>query len=154
MIVGQKANEIDAFIKNVLYLAKENDNTISQLEKHCGLSIGYFSRRNKSKTISLGTALVVSDYLGRSLTELLNPKLRHDLEAQRIQEKQNLVAEKRLNVLYNEGEEETKIENTQNRNQLINHMNQSENDTLNDLKLNSRSKAFAQERMMLMKNKQ
>lgn len=104
MIVGQKANEIDAFIKNVLYLAKENDNTISQLEKHCGLSIGYFSRRNKSKTISLGTALVVSDYLGRSLTELLNPKLRHDLEAQRIQEKQNLVAEKRLNVLYSEGE--------------------------------------------------
>jgi hypothetical protein len=62
---------------------------------------------------------------------------------------------RRMKIIeYNEGEEETKIENTQNRNQLINHMNQSENDTLNDLKLNSRSKAFAQERMMLMKNKQ
>lgn len=94
-----KTDEIENFVKNSVYLAKERG-TLREFESYCGLSPGYFSRRRKGtqKSFSLQSALLVCDYLGRPLEDLLNPKLRHDLEAKRIQEKMELIEQQRLSL--------------------------------------------------------
>ena len=94
-----KTAEIMAFVKNAVYLAKEKG-TINELENYCGLSPGYFSRRcnGTQSALSLQLALLVCEYLGRSVEELIDPKLKQDLEAKRIQQKLEEVERAKLSL--------------------------------------------------------
>ena len=94
-----KTEEVATFIANAVYIAK-SQGTLKEFEEYCGLSPGYFSRRKlgTQKAFSLQTALLVSEYLHRPIDELLNPKLRFDLEAKRIQEKTEMLEQQRLSM--------------------------------------------------------
>lgn len=98
----QKTAEVETFVNNAVYLAKMRG-SLSEFEKYCGLSIGYFSRRtttgvSQQRAFSLQTALLVCDYLDKSIDDLLNPKLRKDLEAKRMQEKLETIEQARLSL--------------------------------------------------------
>lgn len=97
-----KAAEVETFVNNAVYLAKMKG-TMSEFERNCGLSIGYFSRRtangvSQQRSLSLQTALLVCEYLDKSIEELLDPKLRRDLEAKRMQEKLETIEQARLSL--------------------------------------------------------
>lgn len=97
-----KANEIETFVNNAVYLAKMKG-TIREFEDYCGLSIGYFSRRvtdgmSKQRALSFQTVLLVCEYLNKPLEELLDPKLKYDLEAKRMQQKLEEIESARLSL--------------------------------------------------------
>ncbi len=97
-----KANEIETFVNNAVYLAKMKG-TLREFEEYCGLSIGYFSRRttdgmSKQRALSFQTVLLVCEYLNKPLEELLDPKLRYDLEAKRMQQKLEEIESARLSL--------------------------------------------------------
>lgn len=97
-----KANEIETFVNNAVYLAKMKG-TLREFEEYCGLSIGYFSRRttdgmSKQRALSFQTVLLVCEYLNKPLEELLDPKLKHDLEAKRMQQKLEEIESARLSL--------------------------------------------------------
>lgn len=97
-----KTKEIETFVNNAVYLAKMKG-TLREFEDYCGLSVGYFSRRTtdgvtKQSAMSFQTVLLVCEYLGRPLEDLLNPKLRYDLEAKRMQEKMEEIESARLSL--------------------------------------------------------
>ena len=96
------ANEIETFVNNAVYLAKMKG-TIREFEDYCGLSIGYFSRRvtdgmSKQRALSFQTVLLVCEYLNKPLEELLDPKLKYDLEAKRMQQKLEEIESARLSL--------------------------------------------------------
>ena len=95
----EKTKEVCEFVNNAVYLAK-SQGTLKEFEEYCGLSPGYFSRRKlgTQKAFSLQTAILVSEYLGRTIDELLNPKLRYDLEAKRMQDKMEMIEQQRLSM--------------------------------------------------------
>ena len=97
-----KANEIETFVNNAVYLAKMKG-TLREFEEYCGLSIGYFSRRttdgmSKQRALSFQTVLLVCEYLNKPLEELLDPKLKYDLEAKRMQQKLEEIKSARLSL--------------------------------------------------------
>lgn len=97
-----KTKEIETFVNNAVYLAKMKG-TLREFEDYCGLSVGYFSRRTtdgvtKQSAMSFQTVLLVCEYLERPLEDLLNPKLRYDLEAKRMQEKMEEIESARLSL--------------------------------------------------------
>lgn len=97
-----KANEIETFVNNAVYLAKMKG-TLREFEEYCGLSIGYFSRRttdgmSKQRALSFQTVLLVCEYLNKPLEELLDPKLKYDLEAKRMQQKLEEIESARLSL--------------------------------------------------------
>ena len=97
-----KADSVETFVNNAVYLAKMKG-TLREFEDYCGLSVGYFSRRTtdgvtKQRAMSFQTVLLVCEYLGRPLEDLLNPNLRHDLEAKRMQEKMEEIESARLSL--------------------------------------------------------
>ena len=97
-----KTKEIETFVNNAVYLAKMKG-TLREFEDYCGLSVGYFSRRTtdgitKQSAMSFQTVLLVCEYLERPLEDLLNPKLRYDLEAKRMQQKMEEVGSARLSL--------------------------------------------------------
>ena len=97
-----KANEMETFVNNAVYLAKMKG-TIREFEDYCGLSIGYFSRRvtdgmSKQRALSFQTVLLVCEYLNKPLEELLDPKLKYDLEAKRMQQKLEEIESARLSL--------------------------------------------------------
>lgn len=97
-----KTDEIETFVNNAVYLAKMKG-TLREFEEYCGLSIGYFSRRvsdgvSKRSAMSFQTVLLVCEYLERPLEDLLNPKLRYDLEAKRMQQKLEEIESARLSL--------------------------------------------------------
>ena len=97
-----KTDEIETFVNNAVYLAKMKG-TLREFEEYCGLSIGYFSRRvsdgvSKQSAMSFQTVLLVCEYLERPLEDLLNPKLRYDLEAKRMQQKLEEIESARLSL--------------------------------------------------------
>ena len=97
-----KIDEIETFVNNAVYLAKMRG-SLKEFEEYCGLSIGYFSRRlsdgtAKQRALSFQTVLLVCEYLERPLEDLLNPKLRYDLEAKRMQEKLETIEQARLSL--------------------------------------------------------
>ena len=97
-----KTKEIETFVNNAVYLAKMKG-TLREFQDYCGLSVGYFSRRTtdgitKQSAMSFQTVLLVCEYLERPLEDLLNPKLRYDLEAKRMQEKMEEIESARLSL--------------------------------------------------------
>lgn len=97
-----KTKEIETFVNNAVYLAKMKG-TLREFEDYCGLSVGYFSRRTtdgitKQSAMSFQTVLLACEYLERPLEDLLNPKLRYDLEAKRMQEKMEEIESARLSL--------------------------------------------------------
>ena len=97
-----KANEIETFVNNAVYLAKMKG-TLREFEEYCGLSIGYFSRRvtdgmSKQRALSFQTVLLVCEYLNKPLEELLDPKLKYDLEAKLMQQKLEEIESARLSL--------------------------------------------------------
>ena len=97
-----KTKEIETFVNNAVYLAKMKG-TLREFEDYCGLSVGYFSRRTtdgitKQSAMSFQTVLLVCEYLERPLEDLLNPKLRYDLEAKRMQQKMEEIEQARLSL--------------------------------------------------------
>ena len=97
-----RTDEIETFVNNAVYLAKMKG-TLREFEEYCGLSIGYFSRRvtggaSKQNALSFQTVLLVCDYLGKSVEDLLDPKLRYDLEAKRMQQKMEEIESARLSL--------------------------------------------------------
>lgn len=97
-----KTKEIETFVNNAVYLAKMKG-TLREFEDYCGLSVGYFSRRTtdgitKQSAMSFQTVLLVCEYLERPLEDLLNPKLRYDLEAKRMQQKLEEIESARLSL--------------------------------------------------------
>ena len=98
----EKIKEVETFVNNAIYLAKTKG-TIGDLENYCGLSPGYFSRRvkdgsMKQSALSFQTVLSVCEYLERPLEDLLNPKLRYDLEAKRVQQQLEVIEQARLSL--------------------------------------------------------
>ena len=94
-----KYKEIDTFVTNAVYIAKAQG-TLREFEDYCGLAPGYFSRRilGTQRALSLQTALLVAEYLGKTIDELLNPNLKRDLESKRLQEKMELIEQQRLSM--------------------------------------------------------
>lgn len=97
-----KTKEIETFVNNAVYLAKMKG-TLREFEEYCGLSVGYFSRRvtdgtSRQSAMSFQTVLLVCEYLEKSLEDLLNPKLRYDLEAKRMQQKMEEIESARLSL--------------------------------------------------------
>jgi len=97
-----KTDEIETFVNNAVYLAKMKG-SLKEFEDYCGVSAGYFSRRTsdgitKQRAISFQTVLLVCEYLERPLEDLLNPKLRYDLEAKRMQQKMEEIESARLSL--------------------------------------------------------
>lgn len=97
-----KTKEIETFVNNAVYLAKMKG-TLREFEDYCGLSVGYFSRRTtdgitKQSAMSFQTVLLVCEYLERPLEDLLDPKLRYDLEAKRMQQKLEEIESARLSL--------------------------------------------------------
>ena len=97
-----KTKEIETFVNNAVYLAKMKG-TLREFEDYCGVSVGYFSRRvtdgiTKQNAMSFQTVLLVCEYLERPLEDLLNPKLRYDLEARRMQQKMEEIESARLSL--------------------------------------------------------
>lgn len=99
---GAKTKEIETFVNNAVYLAKMKG-TLREFEEYCGLSVGYFSRRvtdgtSRQSAMSFQTVLLVCEYLERSLEDLLNPQLKYDLEAKRMQQKMEEIESARLSL--------------------------------------------------------
>ena len=99
---GAKTNEIETFVNNAVYLAKMKG-TLREFEEYCGLSVGYFSRRvtdgtSRQSAMSFQTVLLVCEYLERPLEDLLNPQLKYDLEAKRMQQKMEEIEQARLSL--------------------------------------------------------
>ena len=97
-----KTKEIETFVNNAVYLAKMKG-TLREFEEYCGLSVGYFSRRvtdgtSRQSAMSFQTVLLVCEYLERPLEDLLNPQLKYDLEAKRMQEKMEEIESARLSL--------------------------------------------------------
>ena len=55
---------------NVRYLAKQNKVNIGDIEKECGVSTGYFSRKAHEEDISLQVTFKVAELFGISLDML------------------------------------------------------------------------------------
>lgn len=92
------------FVDNAMYLAKSKG-TIRQFENYCGVSVGYFSRLlgpAKHNALSFHTALLMVKYLETDINTLLNPSLKRNLEAKRLQEAEELLAQKRLDLVNEE----------------------------------------------------
>lgn len=99
---GAKTKEIETFVNNAVYLAKMKG-TLREFEEYCGLSVGYFSRRvtdgtSRQSAMSFQTVLLVCEYLERPLEDLLNPQLKYDLEAKRMQQKMEEIESARLSL--------------------------------------------------------
>lgn len=99
---GVKTKEIETFVNNAVYLAKMKG-TLREFEEYCGLSVGYFSRRvtdgtSRQSAMSFQTVLLVCEYLERPLEDLLNPQLKYDLEAKRMQQKMEEIESARLSL--------------------------------------------------------
>lgn len=97
-----KADEIETFVNNAVYLAKLRG-TLREFEEYCGVSVGYFSRRvsdgiTRQRALSFQTVLLICEYLEKSLEDLLDPKLRQDLEAKRVQKKMEEIETVRLSL--------------------------------------------------------
>ena len=97
-----KTKEIETFVNNAVYLAKMKG-TLREFEEYCGLSVGYFSRRvtdgtSRQSAMSFQTVLLVCEYLERPLEDLLNPQLKYDLEAKRMQQKMEEIESARLSL--------------------------------------------------------
>lgn len=97
-----KTKEIETFVNNAVYLAKMKG-TLREFEEYCGLSVGYFSRRvtdgtSRQSAMSFQTVLLVCEYLEKPLEDLLNPQLKYDLEAKRMQQKMEEIESARLSL--------------------------------------------------------
>lgn len=97
-----KTDEVETFVNNAVYLAKMKG-TLREFEEYCGLSVGYFSRRlsdgiAKQRALSFQTVLLVCEYLEKPLEDLLNPRLRYDLEAKRMQQKLEEIEQTKLSL--------------------------------------------------------
>lgn len=97
-----KTDAIEAFVNNAVYLAKMKG-SLKEFEDYCGVSAGYFSRRTsdgitKQSAMSFQTVLLVCEYLERPLEDLLNPKLKYDSEAKRMQKKMEEIETARLSL--------------------------------------------------------
>ncbi len=75
-------------IKNLMWIAKEKKIRIGDMEKECGVSVGYLSRSQKIHSISFNNAVAFTRYLGVTVEGVLQ------LDISEIEEKKKEILEK------------------------------------------------------------
>ena len=76
------------FIQNARYIAKEKGIAFAFIEKACGLFQGYFTKSfQKGRSVSLNSAIRISNCLNVSLKDLLDPNLEKQYILQEYKEK-------------------------------------------------------------------
>ena len=80
-----KTFNAEKFYNNIFYEIRSQKLKVGDLEKSCGLVIGYLSRRRKDlKPITIDKAFAISQYLGYTIEELHSMDIEKELIKQQI----------------------------------------------------------------------
>lgn len=75
----------EKFYNNIFYEIRSQKLKVGDVEKSCGLAIGYLSRRRKDlKPITIDKAFDISQYLGYTIEELYSRDIENELIKKQI----------------------------------------------------------------------